>query len=195
MANRAGLDRAMVIEAAASLADSVGLHEASLATLAAQLGVRTPTLYHYVAGLPGLQRELALMGTRELAARMGKAVMGITSEEAILALAHTYRAFAKERPGLYAATLRALPQSDTELYAAGSEMIEIMQIVLAPYHLKNDDMLHVVRAFRSIVHGFASLENVGGFGLPLEVDESFDRLLQTFLRGLKETYTTKNAGL
>jgi hypothetical protein len=34
---------------------------------------------------------------------------------------------------------------------------------------------------RSIVHGFVSLEHSGGFGLPLEIDETFRRLLVSFL--------------
>ena len=46
MAARAGLDHAAVVQAAAEMADSKGLEEVSLAALAAQLGVRSPTLYH-----------------------------------------------------------------------------------------------------------------------------------------------------
>jgi hypothetical protein len=37
------------------------------------------------------------------------------------------------------------------------------------------------------VHGFASLEAAGGFGMPLDRDESFRRLIATFVAGLEQT--------
>ena len=37
----------------------------------------------------------------------------------------------------------------------------------------------------SLVHGFATLEIAGGFGLPLDCDESFRRLVDMFIRGLQ----------
>src|SRR6266705_1677878 len=129
MAARAGLDHTTVVQAAATLADQQGLEAISLATLAAQLGVRTPTLYHYVDGLPGLRRELALLGDRELAARLGRAVMG----------------------------------------KAGADALGIVLQALAAYQLPEDAAIHVVRGLRSLVHGFATLEVAGGFGLPLDV--------------------------
>lgn len=35
------------------------------------------------------------------------------------------------------------------------------------------------------MHGFVSLELAGGFGLPVNVDESYHRLLTAFIRGLQ----------
>ena len=52
---------------------------------------------------------------------------------------------------------------------------------LSAYALSAEDALHAVRMLRSIVHGFVSLENSGGFGLPLAVDETFRRLLASLL--------------
>lgn len=45
--------------------------------------------------------------------------------------------------------------------------------------------IHAVRGLRSIVHGFATLEAGGGFGMPLDRDESFLRLLRAYLAGLR----------
>lgn len=185
MKPRAGLDQAAVIEAAAQLADRVGLEEVTLARLAAQLGVRPPTLYHYVDGLGGLRRALALWGDRAMAEQMGRAVMGRAGEEALVALAGAYRAFIKEHPGVYAATVRAAAPGDTELQAAQTEVVAVVLRALAAYHLSEADALHTTRILRSLVHGFASLEIAGGFGLPLEVDESFRRLVQMFLHALR----------
>ncbi|MGB8345946.1 MAG: TetR family transcriptional regulator, partial [Ktedonobacteraceae bacterium] len=74
MAHRAGLDQRTVIQAAADLADKIGLEEVTLATLAARLGIRAPTLYHYVNGLDGLRSALAVLGARSLARLLGEAV-------------------------------------------------------------------------------------------------------------------------
>ncbi|QBD75449.1 TetR/AcrR family transcriptional regulator [Ktedonosporobacter rubrisoli] len=185
MATRAGLDHKMVVQAAAELADANGLAELSLATLASKLGVRTPTLYHYIRdGLSGLHRELALRGCQEIAQRLGKAIMGKSGEEAIRALAHTYRTFVKEHPGLYAALVPAAPKEDTALQQAQTEVVEIVVRAFSAYHMSEPDTIHTVRILRSLVHGFTTTEVSGGFGLPLDIDETFERLLSVFLRGL-----------
>jgi AcrR family transcriptional regulator len=186
---RAGLSRDAVVEAAAQLADEEGLGGFTLAELASRLGVRTPSLYNHVAGLDGLRRELALLGLRELGRRVGRAAMGKTTDEATFAMARTYRELVKERPGLYAATVRSSRLSypdDPDFEAAEREAFEAVLAVLASYGLRGEEALHAARGFRSVVHGFATLEAAGGFGIPLDLDESFDRLLRTFVAGLRK---------
>ena len=60
MAHRMGLAKASVVEAAAKLIDEEGIAQLSLGHLAERLGVRTPSLYNHIAGLPGLKRDLSL---------------------------------------------------------------------------------------------------------------------------------------
>jgi hypothetical protein len=68
------------------------------------------------------------------------------------------------------------------LSAAEEPSLRVTLAVVASFGLTGDDALHAVRGLRSLVHGFATLEIAGGFGLPLSLDESFDRLLQMFVR-------------
>jgi AcrR family transcriptional regulator len=188
MSPKAGLDRAAVVQAAAALADTGGLEEVTLAELAARLKVRTPSLYNHIAGLPGLRRELALLGTRELGARIGRATIGKSGDAAIIALGQAYRAFVMDHPGVYAATVRAArlaDQPDSELEAVQSDVVEIVLAVLAGYGLSGAAALHATRALRSVVHGFATLEAAGGFGLPLDLDASFERLMWIYIAGLR----------
>jgi hypothetical protein len=42
----------------------------------------------------------------------------------------------------------------------------------------------MVRAYRSALHGFVSLEVNGGFGLPQDVDESFEALVAVLVAGI-----------
>jgi AcrR family transcriptional regulator len=185
---RPGLTREAVVRAAASLADEEGLDGVTLAELASRLGVRTPSLYNHVDGLGGLRRELALLGLRELGRRIGRAAMGKTTDEATFAVARAYREFVKERPGLYTATVRssrlAYP-GDPDFEVAEGQAFEAVLAVLASYDLRGEEALHAARGLRSLVHGFATLEVTGGFGIPLDLDESFDRLLRTFVSGLR----------
>src|SRR5438128_11655467 len=99
MSHRVGLDHATVVEAAAKLVDEEGLEQLSLGRLAERLGVRTPSLYNHVAGLPGLKRDLALYCLRDLLDRIQRATIGKSRGEAILALADAYRAYARQMPG------------------------------------------------------------------------------------------------
>lgn len=182
MAHRVGLDQKTVIQAAADLADKSGLEEVTLAMLAERLGISAPTLYHYVNGLSGLRNALAVQGARELARVLGQAVMGRSDGEAIEALAYAYRAFAKAHPGLYNALQRAAPPDDIALREAGAEVVEVALRVLASYQSERNDAIHTVRLWRSMLHGFVSLEMIGGFGLPQEIDETFRRLVKAMIR-------------
>jgi AcrR family transcriptional regulator len=184
MARSIGVDRERVVAVAADLADKVGLEALTLAQVAAQLGMRLPSLYNHVDGLAGLRRELALLGVRELGEQVSRAAIGKSGDAAVLALAHAYRAYVSQHPGRYAASVRADP-SDAELQRASALVVEIVLAVLEPYQLPASDAIHAVRALRSLVHGFVTLELAGGFGMPLDRDESFEWLLQAYVRGLR----------
>src|ERR671916_238881 len=186
---RAGLGREVVVEAAASLADEKGLEAVTLSGLASELGIRTPSLYNHVAGLGGLRRELALMGVHELGQRLSRAAAGKAADEGIFGLAQAYRGFVKERPGLYAATVRSYRLShpdDPELAQAEGRAFEPVLAVLASYGLSGEEALHAARGLRSVAHGFATLEVAGGFGIALDPEESFVRLLRAFAAGLRD---------
>ena len=74
-----------------------------------------------------------------------------------------------------------------ELQAAEDRVVHVGLAVVASFGLSGEDGLHAVRALRSVVHGFATLEVAGGFGLPLDCDESFRRLIAMLIAGLQQT--------
>jgi AcrR family transcriptional regulator len=185
MARSVGIDRAQVVTVAAALADEHGLDNLTLAAVAVRLGVKLPSLYNHVDGLPGLRRELARLGVRQLYERMSRAAIGKAGDAALLAIGQTYRAYVMEHPGVYAATVRAPSPDDEELQRASQAIIDVILVVLEPYGLEDEAAIHAVRGLRSIVHGFATLELAGGFGMALSRDESFLRLLRAFTAGLR----------
>ena len=164
-----------------------GLEAVTLATLAGRLGVRPPSLYAHIEGLADLRRRLAARGARRLAAAMQTAAAGRARGDALAAVADAYRGFAREHPGSYAALQRAPDPNDAEASAAGAEAVDVVLAVLRGYDLESDDAIHATRIIRAALHGFASLEAVGGFGLPLDVDETFARLTQLLDQGLGAT--------
>ncbi len=182
---RAGLDRDTIVAAAAAIADADGLDSVTIARLAAHFGVRSPSLYNHVAGLDAIGRELTLRGLRELHSALLAAKDADTAADPVLTLALTYRAFARAHPGLYAAALvRAAPRDDAEGQAASAAILDLVAAALAPHTLSGDALTHAIRGLRSLLHGFVVLEEGGGFGIPLDRDESFRRIIAIYTAGL-----------
>lgn len=183
MIKRPGLDKAVIAQAAGQLADEIGFGELTLSRVAVHLSVRTPSLYNHIEGLEGLRRELSLLGMNELNRGLQRAAIGKSKHEALASMLQAYRVYAKERPGVYAATLRAPEQDDLQVQSAAQAIVDTVLTVLEPYELGYDEAMHVIRGFRAIAHGFASLEVAGAFGIDLETDESYQQLVSAFLRG------------
>jgi AcrR family transcriptional regulator len=182
---RAGLTRTSVVAAAAQIADREGLDALTLASLAALLGVRAPSLFNHVAGMPALRRELRSLALRGLADALGAAAIGKSRAAAVSALANAYRGFVRAHPGIYALTLSAAGDRHPVSDRVADQIVAICASVLGGYQLGKRETIHAIRAMRSLVHGFASLEAAGGFGMPVSIDASFAWMVDTFVAGLE----------
>jgi len=186
---RTRLDKNAVVQAAVSLLNAEGVKALSLSRLAEELGIKTPSLYNHVNGLTGLQQELDAMNAKLLANCLSEAAMGKSGAELFMDVAQAFRAYVKEYPGLYMSTLRASgsQQADDEnLQYEEERAMKVGFAIMASLGLQGDDAIHGLRAFRSMVHGFAMLEVAGGFGLPQDCDESFRRLVSALVAGLQK---------
>lgn len=185
MSPRAGLDTRTLVLAAAELADEQGVEEVTLAALAAKLGVRSPSLYNHVNGLKGLRTLLAIYGLEELQTAMEASLEGVSGDAAVHAMSRAYVEFARQHPGLYETTLRAPEAGNTALEKASEQILSLIISVLGGYELGETGELHAVRGLRSILHGFASLKNQGAFGMPLDLEDTLTRLINTYLAGIR----------
>ena len=176
---RAGLNRERIAAQAAVVADEMGFDRLTLAAVAARCGVSLPGLYKHVNGLEAVKRDISVLSVRELTAAMAAAAAGLAGRDALHAIATAFRAFATAHPGRYAATVRAPIPGDTEYIAASDGAIGLLAAVLKGYRIEGDDMIDAVRMMRATLHGFVSIEAVGGFGLPQSVDATFARLVDT----------------
>ena len=188
MSRHKGIDRASIVAAAIALVNTEGAAALSLKRLADDLGVQTPSLYNHVDGMPDLLAALALENSRNMAACLTDAAVGRSGVAAVQALADAYRGYIMANPGLYALGLRpahmATP-ADPARIAADERTVAVAVAVVNSCGLYGDDALHAVRGLRSVVHGFATLELAGGFGLPLDLDESFRRLVAMLAAGIE----------
>ncbi len=185
---RAGLNQTLVVEEAEQIADELGLHRLTLTLLAARVGVRQPSLYKHIDGLPGLHRRITIRGKLELADVLARAAVGRSRGEAVAAMAHAYRQWARAHPGRYAAVQSAPTPDDQDDDLASRAVVGVLADVLAGYDLTGNDSIDAIRFVRAALHGFVSLEapGIGAFALPVDIDRSFDRLVHAVVISLKD---------
>lgn len=191
---KVALDLTMIIEAAAKIADQWSLQEVTLANLAKKLAIRPPSLYNHFDGLPGLRKELAIYGFNKLHSELAASAIGRSGEEAIIELSKVYIRFAREHPGIYEAALVAADMNDPEVMAAGEKIVDLTVRALQAYELEGESVVHAVRGLRSLLHGFSSLEQKGGFKRPLDADASLELIVRAFLAGIGELKRQQKVG-
>lgn len=183
---RAGLTTARVVDAALELVDDDGLEGLTLTRLADAVGVKPPSLYKHVDGLAGLVELAAVAATDQLADALRDAAVGRSGDDAIAALAQAYRGWVLANPQRYALVPVAPPPVGTPLAAAGERIVAVVVAVLRSQDLDDDAAIHATRCLRAAVHGFTSLEAAGGFGLPVDLDQTFDALVAMVLAGVHD---------
>lgn len=187
---RAGLSREAVVRIALDLVDAggaAGFADLTLAKVAAEAGVATPSLYKHVGSLAALRREVAVLAVRDLTGRLVDSTVGRSGPDALRALAGAMRDYAHAHPARYAAVQVAPDPDDPEsapLAAAAARTVEVIATALRGFDLPDERSVDAVRAVRAGVHGFVTLELGGGFRLPQDRDRSFDVLVGMLVAGV-----------
>ena len=187
---RAGVTTERVVAVAADVADEHGLDGLTLAAVAGHLGVSVPSLYRHVDGMDGMRRLLCLRALDELADIVTSSAVGLARGDALRPFATAYRRYAREAPGRYATTVAAPRAGDEDHARAASRVLSPLLALLASYGLNDVEQIDAARFLRSSLHGFVTLERAGGFGLPQDIDASFDQLVAALDRALATWSTT-----
>jgi AcrR family transcriptional regulator len=188
---RVGLNPLRLESIASRYIDRHGFEALTLAAVADEAGVRLPSLYKHVDGLPALKRRLAIRGVRGLRLALARAlaphfgpdgaaparVQPDQSSAALASLADAYLAWARRHPGLYVALQPSPAPADRVHVEAAEQLVGVLLQLLAAYGLSGEAAWHAARGVRAALHGFVSLEHAGGFGKPLAVAESYRRLV------------------
>ncbi|WP_433444670.1 TetR/AcrR family transcriptional regulator [Nonomuraea sp. CA-141351] len=174
---RAGLTAERLTRAAADLADEIGFQNVTVSALARAFDVKPAALYAHVKDAQDLRERVAELALTELADRAAAALAGRAGKDALVAFANTYRDYAKEHPGRYAAMQIDL---DPDAAAAGAARrhAEMTRAILRGYELPDPDQTDAVRLLGGAFHGYVSLETAGLFHHhPRDVDTSWSRAL------------------
>jgi AcrR family transcriptional regulator len=180
---RAGLSTAAVVDAALAVLDRHGPQGLTLAAVAEHTGVATPSLYKHIGSLAELRTLVGARILDEITERFTARVLGRSGEEAVARLMHAYRAYVVEHPGRYLA-MPPDPLRHPALAAAGQRLLGVIFAVLRGFGLHDSAAIHATRRLRAIAHGFASLEASGGFGLPEDLDKTYEELISMYISSL-----------
>ncbi|WP_084265065.1 TetR/AcrR family transcriptional regulator [Actinomadura macra] len=180
---RAGLSPDAVVDAAIAIVDAEGPGALTLAAVAGRAGVATPSLYKHVRNLAELRLLMTVRVMEELTERLGEAALGRSGDDAVRAVMRAYRSYVMEHPARYA-SMEQSAEPIERIDAAGERLLGIILAVLRGYDLEGSALIHAARCLRSAVHGFAVLEAAGGFGLPEDLETSYELLITMVTGGL-----------
>lgn len=150
----------------------------NLKMIAEHFNIKTPSLYNHIKSIEDLMDDLKAKTVLELGTALSKSIQGVGGKEAIRSLSYAYRSFAKSHPGVYELTI----ESPTNNHNHKKASDELLETILALYKdVPKKQAIHKIRILRSMLHGFVSLEIGKGFGLPVGVDETFERMVSGYL--------------
>ena len=174
---RAGLTAERVTRAGAELADELGFGQVTPSVVARHFGVQVASLYSHVRSAEDLRVRIAMLALEEMADRGAEALAGRAGKDALVALGNTYRDYAREHPGRYAAAQLRLDH-ETALASAGPRHSAMTRAILRGYELAEPDQTHAVRIIGSVFHGYITQEMGGGFDHSTPgSQESWERIL------------------
>lgn len=175
-----------MVEIALRIVDEEGPAGLTLSAVAGRAGVATPSLYKHVGSLAELRERVTLRVAEELTARLADAVLGRSGDDALRSLMHAYRRYVVDHPGRYRAMSQS-PPAAPDVKAVSDRLLAVILAVLRGYGFSGTTAIHAARALRSAAHGFAALEAADGFGLPEDLNVSYELLIQILITGLTDS--------
>ncbi len=182
---RAGLDKNLVIERAASLANETGLENITLKLIADEFNVQTPSLYNHIKSLEDLKKGLMLYGWKQLEEKLLLAVVGVSGYDAMRAMCYAFYEYATENPGVFNAMLWYNKFQDEETLNATKRLFTVLFKIMGTLSIPDETINHLIRTFRGFLEGYALLVNNGAFGNPISIRESFDLSVEVLMAGVR----------
>ena len=185
---RQGLNKENIIDAAIKLIEEKGCSNFSLNELAKTLNIKPASLYNHIASIDEIYVETASRANSMMAEAEKKAISGKRRDEAILAVAESYRSFAKSHYELYKVIFNLQhSQSNAMRKEEVGKMIAPVMEALSGYDLDENSKRHWQRVLRSMMHGFVAHEEAGGFAnFATARDESYRIAIGCIIDGIKK---------
>lgn len=180
----AQINRETIVNRAWERVEAEGLDSLSLGRLAADLGVKAPSLYRYIRNKAELLRAVNELTEARLFEAIDDALAqsGDNPREQIMALAQAYRAFAQEHPTVYTlAFTTAQPEARPDPDAQEAAAIPLQRIVAT---LSGEAVsLPALRGMWALIHGFVMLELSEQFRRGGDLEDTFFTALEKYLDG------------
>lgn len=189
---RCGLNRQIILQASITLIETQGYHNFSMRELAKALNIKAASLYNHIESAGELLTMISDYAIELLNQTESTAVGSLTGDDAVRALSHAYRRFAKEHPDLYRVILNIFKTHDPKMEQTGMKITLPFLKVLRAYPLDEMQRYHWQRILRSTLHGFISQEAAGYFShFPIDEEETYRLGIESFLDGL-HSFLQKN---
>ncbi|MDR0628064.1 MAG: TetR/AcrR family transcriptional regulator [Treponema sp.] len=182
-----GLTGDAVLAAAVKIVETRGFSQLTIQELASSLNVKPASLYNHIGGIDEAKLRLACYALEKMEAALRDTAVGYSREEALKKIAYAYRRFGSAHPELYRAFINCADIEDKKMGEAKQSVVRIFHQVLEPYSLEYETKVHFTRCFRSSLHGFVSFENERFFKNTVDVEASFNMLIESQL-ALLRTY-------
>ncbi|MBG9913173.1 TetR family transcriptional regulator [Bacillus xiamenensis] len=184
MSPRMGITQDKIFKTAIEFVDEEGYSALTIATLSKRLNIRPPSLYNHVSGLHEIQAALAVKGLTMLCEEGKQVTEGLEKEDAVLAFARQYVHFVRQHPGLYEAAFSHM--NEKEVSMAAESLADFVQSIMSRFGVKEEEMTHVVRGLRSLLHGFGDISNKKGFQRKEQLEESVSYAVRLYIAGIKQ---------
>jgi AcrR family transcriptional regulator len=148
----------LIIERAREIIASAGVERLSLHQLAADLGIKAPSLYRYFANKNLLLRAVNTQTIRDLVQTvMAAQLSDVPPRQQIIAMMLAYHAYALANPALYVLAYAPL---DSEARPDDAELEQLALPLQAAVALITGQAasLAALRGIWALIHGFAMLE-------------------------------------
>jgi AcrR family transcriptional regulator len=181
----ARLSRDSIVNAALTFLDREGWDALTINALANQLGTKGPSLYNHVQSLEDLRRTVRMRVVGDILDMLNTVGQGRTRDDAVMAMASSYRSYAHHHPGRYSAFTRMpLGGDDPEFTEATRATAAPVIDVLASYGLEGENAFYAALEFWSAMHGFVLLEMTGAMN-GIDTDAVFTDMVMRLATGME----------
>jgi len=182
---KAGVTTEKVIQIAVEITAAKGLDALTLNEVSDRLGIKTPSLYKHISGLPKLRESVSSCAAEMLKEQLVKSVMGKSGHDALQAMGLCSLQFAEENINLYETIQWANVMNNAQSGSLFSELVNVIYNIASELGADELEASHIIRTVRSLTHGFASVSSHHGFAHDSSVQSSYEYALETFMLGVQ----------
>jgi AcrR family transcriptional regulator len=177
-------DREAIIRAGCALVERKGVEGLTLAGVASELGIKSPSLYRYFASKAALIQAIIEHTFQEMFAAYEAALAGVGDdpEERLLNLFRAHRAFAHVHPHTYVLAYTATAPELRADPAMLEQLVIPIQRIMAEVSGEAGS-LPALRGALALVHGFVMLELNDQLRRGGDLGAAFEASIQAYLRG------------